>query len=95
MGGSKCFWEGFNAVEDGFMEGRRLYDMVRVRVVLGCCYYGSGSYYKCGLKYLFVRGVKQHISIGEFSAWEEYIMRGGGGVVNLWDYLMEVIINMV
>ena len=31
-----------------------------------------------GLKYIFVWGFKQHISIGEFSAGEEYIMRGGG-----------------
>ena len=43
--------------------------MVWVRV--GGYYYGSGSYYKCGLKYKFVWGGKQHISIGE-----EYIMRG-------------------
>ena len=67
--------------------------MVRIRVVLVFFCYGSGSYYKCGLKYIFVWGVKQHISIGEFSAGEEYIMRGGG-VVNLWDYSMEVIINV-
>ena len=50
--------------------------MVRVRVVLGGFYYGSGSDYKCVLKYIFVWGVKQHISIGEFSTGEEYIMRG-------------------
>ena len=43
MGGSKCFREGFNAVERGFMEGRGLYDMVRVRVVLSVFYYGSGT----------------------------------------------------
>ena len=30
------------------------------------------------LKNIFVLGVKQHISKGEFSAGEEYIMRGGG-----------------
>ena len=50
----------------------------------GGFYYGSGSDFKYGLKYIFVWGVKQHISIGEFSAGEEYIMKGGG--VNLWDY---------
>ena len=33
--------------------------------------------YNCGLTYIFVWGVKQHKSIGEFSAGEEYIMRGG------------------
>ena len=38
----------------------------------------NGSDYKCGLKYIFVWGVKQHISLGEFSAGVEYIMRGGG-----------------
>ena len=38
--------------------------------------YGSGRDYNCGLKYIFVWGVKQHTSIGEFSAGEEYIMRG-------------------
>ena len=43
MGGSKCFREGFNAVEEGFMEGRRLLDMVRIRMVLGGFYYGSGN----------------------------------------------------
>ena len=48
-GRAKCFRAGFNAVEEGFMEGRRLYDMVRVRVVLGAFYYGSESDYKCGL----------------------------------------------
>ena len=47
-------------------------------MVLGGFYYGSGRDYNCGLKYIFVWGVKQHISIGEFSAGEEYIMRGGG-----------------
>ena len=36
------------------------------------------------LKNIFVWGVKQHISNGEFSAGEEYIMRGG--VINLWDF---------
>ena len=51
--------------------------MVRVMVVLGGFYYGSGSDYKCGLKYIFVWEVKQHISIGEFSAGDEYIMREG------------------
>ena len=39
------------------------------------------------LKNIFVLGVKQHISKGEFSAGEEYIMRGGGyksmGLFNL------------
>ena len=60
--------------------------MVMIRVVLGGFYYGSGNDYKYGLKNIFVRGVKQHISIGEFSAGEEYIMRGGGGIINLWDY---------
>ena len=50
--------------------------MVRVRVPLCDFYYGSGSYYKCGLKYIFVWEVKQHISIREFSAGKEYIMRG-------------------
>ena len=34
------------------------------------------------VKNIFVWGVKQHISIGEFSAGEEYIMRGGG--LNDW-----------
>ena len=61
--------------------------MVRVRVVLGFLNYGSGQDYNCGLKYIFVWGVKQHISICEFSAGEEYIMRGGGytsmGLFNL------------
>ena len=52
--------------------------MVRVRVVLVGFYYGSGCDHNCGLKYIFVWGVKQHISIGEFSAGEEYIMRGRG-----------------
>ena len=52
--------------------------MVRIRVVLRGLYYGSGNDYKYGLKNIFVWGVKQHISIGEFSAGEEYIMRGGG-----------------
>ena len=33
MGGAKCFREGFNAVERGFMEGWGLYNMVRVSVV--------------------------------------------------------------
>ena len=51
--------------------------MVRIRVVLGGFYYGSGYDYKYGLKNIFVWGVNQHISIGEFSAGEEYIMRGG------------------
>ena len=35
--------------------------MVMARVVLGGYYYGSD--YKCGLKYISVWGVKQHISI--------------------------------
>ena len=34
MGGSTCFREGLNAVKRGFMEGRWLYDMVSVSVVL-------------------------------------------------------------
>ena len=45
------------------MEGRRLYDMVRVRVFL-FVFYGSGHDYNCGLKYIFVCGVKQHIYRG-------------------------------
>ena len=48
--------------------------MVRVRVVLKGFYYGSGRDYKQGLKYIFVWEVKQHISIGEFSTGEEYII---------------------
>ena len=59
--------------------------MVKFRVVLGGFYYGSGNDYKYGLKNIFVWGFKQHISIGEFSAGEEYIMRGGG-VINQWGY---------
>ena len=47
--------------------------MVRIRVVLGGFYCGSGNDYKYGLKYIFVWGVKQHIFIGEFSAGEEII----------------------
>ena len=39
------------------------------------------------VKNIFVCGVKQHISIGEFSSGEVYIMREGG-FVNLWDYLI-------
>ena len=35
--------------------------MVRVRVVLGGFYYGSGNDYKYGLKNTFVWGVTQHI----------------------------------
>ena len=50
--------------------------MVRVRVVLGGFYYGSGNDYKYGLKNTFVWGVKQHKSIGKFSTGEEYIMGG-------------------
>ena len=34
MGGTKCFRAGFNAAEERFMEGRRFYDMVRVKVVI-------------------------------------------------------------
>ena len=30
--------------------------MVRVRVVLWGYYYGSGSDYKCGLKYIYLSG---------------------------------------
>ena len=51
--------------------------MVRIRVVLVGFYYGSGNDYKYGFKIIFVWEVKQHISIGEFSAGGEYIMRGG------------------
>ena len=50
--------------------------MVRFRVVSGGFYYVSGSDYKCELKYIFAWVIKQHISIGEFSTGEEYIMRG-------------------
>ena len=57
--------------------------MVRIRVVLGGFYYGSGNDYKYGLKNIFVWGVKKHISIEEFSAGEEFIK--GGVFINLWD----------
>ena len=44
-------------------------------------YYGSGNDYKYGLKIYLSEELKQHISIGEFSAGEEYIMKGE--IVNL------------
>ena len=99
MGGSKCFMEGFNVFEAGFMEGRRLYDMVRVRVVLGGFYDGYGSDYKYGLKYIFVWGVKTtYIYRGVYmylseSGWGSQqcgmdILGGGEAVVILKDHLI-------
>ena len=44
--------------------------MVRVRVVLGGFYYGSGNDYKCAFK-IYLSGELNNISIGEFSAGEE------------------------
>ena len=71
--------------------------MVRVRMVLGGFYYGSGHDYNCGLKYIFVWGVKQHISIAEVSAGEEYIMRvggvGGGGYKSMGLFNLLVKLN--
>ena len=51
--------------------------MVRIRVVLGGFYYGSGNDYKYGLK-IYLSGELNNIYLWEFSAGEEYIMRVGG-----------------
>ena len=53
-------------------------------------YYGSGRDYNCGLEYIFVWGVKQHISIGEFSAGEEYIRRGVYKSMGLFNLLVKL-----